>query len=453
MSQNHCAKSLFLAIAFLRKKAVIHMARLSLQNCVLLLLLATVSCKASLSFGQKITASPSSVTFPNTTISQTATTWIALRNNTSKGFTITGLTTSTGAFQVLAGNGQYVASNATVSVQVGFTPQAVQSYSDQLSVNTSSPSVHASIPLAGTGISSTSTTLSPVAASPTSLSFGSITTGTNTSLGLAIQNTGTTSVSVSTVTISGIGFSVAPQALPYTIAAGSSMPLSVQFSPTTAASYLGSLTVSSNGSPSSLSVALSGTGLAPTSTLASNPTSLSFGNITTGLTSSLPLVISASGTTATTITSIGSNNSVFVPSSVVLPVTLQPGQQLSLAVTAAPTAVGTVSAQITVSSNATTDPVLSIPVTVSGISSTQHYVDLAWSAPSSTGVSIAGYNVYRASTLGGPFALLTASLDPSTTYVDNAVTAGTTYYYQVTSSTGSVESTPSNVATVTIPTP
>ncbi len=58
-------------------------------------------------------------------------------------------------------------------------------------------------------------------------------------------------------------------------------------------------------------------------------------------------------------------------------------------------------------------------------------VQLNWTAPSSTGGSlIMGYNVYRGTASGGES--LIASIGVSTTYVDNPLTGGVTYYYRVT---------------------
>jgi fibronectin type 3 domain-containing protein len=77
-------------------------------------------------------------------------------------------------------------------------------------------------------------------------------------------------------------------------------------------------------------------------------------------------------------------------------------------------------------------------------------VALSWAADQS---AAAGYNVYRATNAGGPFTQI-YSFDPDTTYNDNAVQAGYTYYYVVTAvgSTGS-ESGYSNQVQALIPTP
>jgi fibronectin type 3 domain-containing protein len=72
-------------------------------------------------------------------------------------------------------------------------------------------------------------------------------------------------------------------------------------------------------------------------------------------------------------------------------------------------------------------------------------VHLSWSAPSSNGGSaITGYKIYRG-TVSGSEAPLT-SVGPTTTYSDNAVVNGTTYFYKVTAINGVGEGPQSNEA-------
>lgn len=56
-------------------------------------------------------------------------------------------------------------------------------------------------------------------------------------------------------------------------------------------------------------------------------------------------------------------------------------------------------------------------------------VALNWNAPSSTG--IAGYNVYRSATSGGPYTKINSSLVSASNYTDTTVSAGTRYWYVV----------------------
>ncbi len=77
-------------------------------------------------------------------------------------------------------------------------------------------------------------------------------------------------------------------------------------------------------------------------------------------------------------------------------------------------------------------------------------VILSWT-PSVSG-GIAGYNAYRSTTSGGPYAKLNSSLIPTTNYNDLMVRSGSTYYYVTTAvNNQQMESSYSNQATATVP--
>jgi hypothetical protein len=81
-----------------------------------------------------------------------------------------------------------------------------------------------------------------------------------------------------------------------------------------------------------------------------------------------------------------------------------------------------------------------------------HSVSLTWAASSSP--NIAGYNVYRSGTSGGPYAKLNSSLVSGISLTDNSVLAGQTYYYVATAvDTSNNESAYSAQAQAKIPTP
>lgn len=84
------------------------------------------------------------------------------------------------------------------------------------------------------------------------------------------------------------------------------------------------------------------------------------------------------------------------------------------------------------------------------LSGGSHSVELTWAASESSGV--AGYNVFRSSTTGGPYTLLTSKPVAGTRYLDTAVQAGKTYFYVVAAvDTSNVSSVYSNEATAQIP--
>ena len=77
-------------------------------------------------------------------------------------------------------------------------------------------------------------------------------------------------------------------------------------------------------------------------------------------------------------------------------------------------------------------------------------VSLSWTA--STSQNVVGYNAYRSLTSSGPYTKLNTSLITSTSYLDQTVLIGTTYYYVTTAvNSQGLESVYSNQATATVP--
>jgi titin len=78
-------------------------------------------------------------------------------------------------------------------------------------------------------------------------------------------------------------------------------------------------------------------------------------------------------------------------------------------------------------------------------------VILSWAASTSSGV--VGYNVFRGTTSGGESTTpLNSTPINGTSYVDVNVTAGTAYYYVVTSvGSDGMQSAPSNETEATVP--
>ena len=113
-----------------------------------------------------------------------------------------------------------------------------------------------------------------------------------------------------------------------------------------------------------------------------------------------------------------------------------------LAVLAASLALLSACAGVSSSSKASATPV---PSPGSGPDS----VALAWNPSSS---SVVGYNVYRGTQSGGPYAKLNSSVLSDTTYTDSNTESGTTYYYVSTAvNAANQESTYSNEASASIP--
>jgi hypothetical protein len=96
---------------------------------------------------------------------------------------------------------------------------------------------------------------------PTSLSFGSVNSGSSNSLGVTLTNSGNSSVTISSVTSAGAGFTGSGVAAGTVLSAGQSITLNVVFDPTAAGSVSGSITVASNATNSPVTIGLTGTGV------------------------------------------------------------------------------------------------------------------------------------------------------------------------------------------------
>jgi hypothetical protein len=133
------------------------------------------------------------------------------------------------------------------------------------------------------------------------------------------------------------------------------------------------------------------------------------------------------------------------------PITLNPGQAITLYVQFDPTAAGVATGQLSISSNSSTGGTAIIGLTGTG-QAVSHQVDLSWVAPSSSPDPVAGYEVYRSPSGSSAYLLINSSPDTQTTYVDTSVQSGLSYDYIVKSVDASGnESAASNMAAVTIP--
>ncbi|MGH9743474.1 MAG: beta strand repeat-containing protein, partial [Candidatus Acidiferrum sp.] len=285
--------------------------------------------------------------------------------------------------------------------------------------------------------------------SSTAFNFGSEIVGSTTTQLLIVTNTGTATLSISQLNESGSAFSISGFSLPLNVNAGQQTTITVNFKPTTASAASGNISIVSNAPTSPTSVSLSGTGIAPTLTLGINPTTLSFGNVTTGTSSaSQNVTVTNTGNANVIISQVNLSGSGYSMTGGSAPVTVSPTQNLVLTVQFSPTVAGTVSGSISIVSNATGSPA-TVSLSGTGVASVQHSVALTWNASTST---VSGYNVYRGTVNGGPYTKINSSLVTSLAYTDSSVQSGTTYYYVTTAvdSSGN-ESVDSNQVTAPIP--
>jgi hypothetical protein len=180
---------------------------------------------------------------------------------------------------------------------------------------------------------------------PSNLRFGTVqTTQTETQL-MTLTNSGQNSVTVSSMNLSGAEFSVTGLSLPATLTAGQSVTFNVVFSPTSVGWMGGQATFNSNASNSSLLLSLAGTGVA-SDLLSASPSSLSFNPVTIGSSSTQSVVLINNRSTKTTITAFQTSGTEFTVSVPNAPLTLNPGQTVTLKVTFTPQVAGLTSGSI-----------------------------------------------------------------------------------------------------------
>jgi Abnormal spindle-like microcephaly-assoc'd, ASPM-SPD-2-Hydin len=282
---------------------------------------------------------------------------------------------------------------------------------------------------------------------PPSASFGDVTIGSPASQTFQLQNSGTGTLTVSQVGVSGAGFTLGSLGLPITLSSGQTSNFNVQFNPAAAGAVTGSVSVVSNAPNSPATIGLSGTGVAATQTLTFSSTSLAFGNVNAGSTATQNVTLTNSGNSSVTISQISASGSGFSLTGAGTPVTLTAGQNLTFGVIFNPSAAGSDTGSVTVTSNASGSP-KSITLSGTGVQ-VNHSVTLSWAASTST---VSGYNIYRTTVSGSGFAKVNSGLIPSLTYTDTTVQAGTTYYYVATAvDAGGDESADSNQVTAVVP--
>jgi hypothetical protein len=177
------------------------------------------------------------------------------------------------------------------------------------------------------------------------LNFGTVAIGGNKALQDSLTNSTAAALTIYAIQSTNASFTVSSITLPLVIAAGQSVPFTVQFQPT--ASGDPSATVSFEGANGQTYAALQvqGDGVTP-GQLAINPGSVNFGSVMIGGTQSSSVVVSNSGATDVTVTQATLSGTGFIMNNLVLPLTLAPGSTTSITITFAPPASGAYSGSV-----------------------------------------------------------------------------------------------------------
>jgi hypothetical protein len=151
-----------------------------------------------------------------------------------------------------------ITAGGSLTIAVQFSPTATGSHTGTLTIrhNAIGSAAITTINLTGNGIQR----LPIITVDPNPLNFGDVIINTSSTENITIQNSGTADLVISQATINGTGFTLQNAETPITIAAGGSLTIAVQFSPTAITNYTGTITLTHNadGSPTTINLTENG---------------------------------------------------------------------------------------------------------------------------------------------------------------------------------------------------
>jgi hypothetical protein len=206
------------------------------------------------------------------------------------------------------------------------------------------------------------------------VSFGAVAVGKTQATAVTLQNQGLTSVTLSGVQVADPAFKLGSDQMNATIPAGGTATLKITFAPTEAKSYSSQITVASGDQQTAISVSGSGQKSAPTPppgpvspALQVSATALQFGSVPIGGDAQQSLTLTSSGTAPLEISALNASGGDFSAQMPSLPLTLQPGQILTLPVKFGPKTSGAETGQLVISSNAAAAPSVTVALTGNGM--------------------------------------------------------------------------------------
>jgi ASPM-SPD-2-Hydin domain-containing protein/HYDIN/CFA65/VesB family protein/centrosomal CEP192-like protein/uncharacterized protein DUF1573 len=398
-----------------------------------------------------LAVTPASLSFGDVKVGSASTQAVQLKNSGSSSITISAMSVSGSGISVSGlSTPTTLPAGASANLTAVFKPAAAGNASGALTIKSTASDASDAIGWSGTGTSTTSAS-SAVTATPSSVAFGTVPTGSTTTQTIRLTNSGESQLTVSGVSVTGPGVSVSGITTPLNIAAGQSANLTASLKLTSAGAASGAIKIASNASASPTQISWSATGQTSVVTLTSSPATLSFGSVNLGTAGTLQTTIKNTGNSNANISKISVSGTGFSLNGSTSSATLDPGQSLTVSVTFDPKTAATDTGTLTIASNATTSQ-LGVALAGTGVnkpSSAQHSVALSWDESSS---SVVGYYVYRSSKPSGPYARINSSTTSSTSYSDSTVSDGQVYYYVVTAvNSSNIESTDSNQVSATIP--
>ncbi len=314
----------------------------------------------------QISLSSTSVGFGSVSVGSTGTSTLTISNAGTADLTISVLTLSGADFGISGiTTPKTISAGQNAAVTLTFKPTAAGAVSGSLTITSNDPTTPTTtVTLTGTG---SSTATGQLSASPASVNFGSVSTGSSATQLITLTNTGNAAAQISSITASGTGFSLTGVTTPATVAASQTLSFTAKFAPTAAGNATGTITVTSNASGSPLTINLSGVGVQ--AGLSVSPATFNFGNVVDGQTKTQAFTLTNNGTAPLTISQVTASGAGYSVTGLTTPATVPAGQSASVTAQFAPTTAGALNGALSISSNAPGSPA-TVSLTGTGVAAT-----------------------------------------------------------------------------------
>jgi len=245
-----------------------------------------------------------------------------------------------------------LAAGASCTFNMSFAPTTAGTVSGSVTFTDNAPGSPQTLPLTRTG--------TVVSFSTSSVTFGTVSVGSSATQTVTLTNVSTkNALSITSITITGANaadFSLQPSTCGSSVPAGGSCQIPVTFAPLADGSLSASISVADNGGGSPQTVSLAGTGSGSAAIVTVSPTSLNFGSVNVGSTSTAQTVtLSNIGNANLTITSIAPGTSNYGETNT-CGSSLAAGSTCTISVTFTPGSEGTLNDTLTITDNASTSP-------------------------------------------------------------------------------------------------
>ena len=343
-----------------------------------LALLSTLAAWSGMCSGQlhaataTLTVSTTTIAFGNVNIGQTAIQSVTLSSTGTAPVTVSSISVAGSLFSATGVSTPLTLNpGQTAKLTASFSPLAANpwNYTGLITIaSNSSTNPSLAISMSGAGIAMTPTLI----VSATTIAFGNVNVGQTATQSVTLSSTGTAPVTISSISVAGSLFGATGVSTPLTLNPGQTAKLTASFGPLVANpwNYTGLITITSNSSTNpSLTISMSGAGIATTPTLIVSATTIAFGNVNVGQTATQSVTLSSTGTAPVTISSISVAGSLFGATGVSTPLTLNPGQTATLTASFSPLVANpwNYTGLITIASNSSTNPSSAINMSGAGI--------------------------------------------------------------------------------------